>query len=282
MELFARIRAARVAVCLAVLLSFAVAGEASAATKTVCASGCDATTIQGGINAASNGDTVEVDSGTYVEDVNVNKPLVLQGEGAGSSIISGPSGGDGATVRAAAADVVIDGFTITRQGNNTTDWNDPNLNSVGVAVQGLTVDVEVRNSLLTGNRTGVDINNANGSSVHNNVIDNNRTGLILRNQTDNVLVTENTITNNWTVGIVFLDASGGTNSPVQTAANSTFEGNNISGNWYGGIAERQTGGSLPTPGTTNLKDFSGNWFGNTAPVVTTANTTEPGYAAQIP
>ena len=33
------------------------------------------------------------------------------------------------------------------------------------------------------------------------------------------------------------------------------------GNWYGQIVDRQTGGSLPGPGTTNMKNFSGNWFG---------------------
>ena len=82
--------------------------------------------------------------------------------------------------------------------------------------------------------------------------------------------------------MLFLDASGGTNSPVQPALNSTFSNNNISGNWYGQIVDRQAGGSLPAPGTTNLKNFSGNWFGTNAPVVTTANSAEPGYAAQIP
>src|SRR5439155_25313935 len=57
--------------------------------------------------------------------------------------------------------------------------------------------------------------------------------------------------------------------------------NNISGNWYAQIVDRQTGGSLPAPGA-NVKNFSGNWFGTNAPVVTTANSAELGYAAQIP
>ena len=30
------------------------------------------------------------------------------------------------------------------------------------------------------------------------------------------------------------------------------------------------------------KDFSGNWFGSMNPVISTANSSEPGYAAQIP
>ena len=105
--------------------------------------------------------------------------------------------------------------------------------------------------------------------------------MILRNQTDNLMVVENEITNNWTVGILFLDASLGSNIPVQTALNCTFSNNNLSGNWYGQIVDRQTGGALPAPGA-NPKNFSSNWLGTTAPVVSTANSTEPGYAAQIP
>ena len=38
----------------------------------------------------------------------------------------------------------------------------------------------------------------------------------------------------------------------------------------------------PAPGTTNLKNFSGNWWGSTDVAVTTGNSAEPGYAAQIP
>ncbi|HEY0051597.1 MAG TPA: carboxypeptidase-like regulatory domain-containing protein, partial [Pyrinomonadaceae bacterium] len=61
-----------------------------------------------------------------------------------------------------------------------------------------------------------------------------------------------------------------------------FSNNNLSGNWYAQVVDRQTGGSLPAPNTTNLKNFRGNWWGTASPVVTTANSAEPGYAAQIP
>ena len=235
--------------------------------------------IQEGIDLV--GVVVNVGPGMFIEDVNVNKVITLQGAGAGVSIVSGAIGGSGSTIQITAAGPVIDGFTITREGNNVADWNNPGLNSAGVAVQGLTVYGTVRNCLITGNRTGIDINNSNGSTVRNNVITFNRTGLIFRNQTDNLMVTENEITDNWTAGILFLDASGGSNVPIQTAANCQFSSNNISGNWYGGMVDRQSGGALPAPGS-NLKNFSANWLGTVTPVVTTANTTEPGYAAQIP
>lgn len=240
------------------------------------------TTIASAIDAAGTGDSVLVGPGTFSEDVVVNKSVVFQGAGAGVTTLSGPIGGGGATVSIAASNVTVDGFTITRAGNNTTDWNNPNLNSGGVTIQGLALSgAVISNNEIVGNRTGIDINHSNGHTVRNNVVANNRTGLIFRNQTDNLTVEENSITGNWTAGIVFLDASSGTNSPLQQAAGSEFNNNNISGNWYGQVVDRQSGGSLPAPGS-SMKNFEGNWFGTTSPVVSTANSAEPGYAAQIP
>jgi VCBS repeat-containing protein/parallel beta-helix repeat protein len=237
--------------------------------------------IDEGVSLAASAGTVRVRSGTYTEDVIVNKQLTLQGAAASSTTVLGPIGGPGATIQAAALGVVIDGFTISRVGNNTTDWNNPGLNSAGVAVVSQASKVEVRNSVLTGNRTAIDVNNSNGNSIHNNVIDFNRAGLIFRNTTDNTTLTENYITNNWTFGLVFLDASGGTDSPAQRAANSDFSNNHLSGNWFAQIVDRQAGGALPPP-PNNAKNFSGNWYGTQSPVVTTANSAEPGYAAQVP
>jgi hypothetical protein len=241
-------------------------------------------TIQGAVDNAAASDTVLVKAATYHEDVTLNKAgLKLQGQGMATTTISGKAGGDVATVRASASGVVIDGFTITRDGNNLADWNDATLNSAGIAVQGQAITgLEVRNTKLIGNRTGIDINNNNGAYIHNNLITDNRTGMLMRNQTDNMTVINNEITDNWTVGVLFLDASGGTNSPAQTALNSHFNDNDISGNWYGQVVDRQSGGSLPAPGTTNLKDFGANWWGTTSPSYSTANSAEPGYAAQIP
>jgi hypothetical protein len=191
-----------------------------------------------------------------------------------------PIGGGSATFQVSGNGVVIDGFTITRDGNAAATWNDPGLNTAGVAIQ-TGGNAEIRNCKFIGNRTAIDVNNSNGNNIHNNIITDNRSGLLFRNKTDQTRVTENFITNNWTIGILFLDASGGTNVPVQSAANSTFSNNDISGNWYAQIADRQTGGALPAAGN-NLKNFSCNWYGSIAPVATVNNTTEPGYAAQVP
>ncbi len=238
--------------------------------------------VQEGVDVVTVGGIVDVRAGTYHEDVNANKSVRLLGQNHDTTILSGAIGGDVSTIHVTANNVEIAGFTITRDGNNVAQWNDPNLNSAGIAVQGTSITgMVVHDNIITGNRSGIDINNSNGHTIRNNEIVDNRTGMILRNQTDNLVVTENDIANNFTVGIVFLDGSGGMNSPLQEAVGSTFFNNNLSGNWYGQIVDRQTGGSLPVPGA-NVKDFSGNWFGSNSPVITTANSMEPGYAAQIP
>lgn len=238
-------------------------------------------TIQAAVNQVSSAGTVNVAAGTYNEDVTVSTANVqILGAGIDISTIVGPIGGGGSTIQVAAGGVVVDGFTITRAGDNVVDWNGA-LNTAGVAVQSQGNTVELRNSKITGMRTGIDINNSNGNSVHNNIIDNNRTGMIFRNQTDSTSVVNNFITNNWTIGVLFLDGSGGTNIPVQSAATSTFSNNNISGNWYGQVEDRQSGGSIPAA-PANPKNFALNWWGTTLLSVSTVQGGEPGYSAQIP
>ena len=83
-------------------------------------------TIQAGVSQVSAGGSVIVASGTYDEDVVINKAGVsVLGAGAGSTNVRGPIGGPGTTMQVTASNVTIAGFTITRLGNNTTDWNNP-------------------------------------------------------------------------------------------------------------------------------------------------------------
>ena len=78
---------------LAVLFVLVLASSADAATLNVPA---DYATIQAAVNAAATGDTIMVQSGTYYENVNVNKALILQGEdsGSGQPVVDAGRSGD--------------------------------------------------------------------------------------------------------------------------------------------------------------------------------------------
>jgi parallel beta-helix repeat protein len=225
--------------------------------------------IQAAINAASAGGEINVLAGTFVEDVTVNKAVTVRGAGIDISTISGAIGGDSYTVRMAAVGSILEGFTLTREGNNVADWNLA-LNTTAVAIQG-TGGAIVRNNKMVGNRTGIDINDADDNQILNNVIDFNRTGMILRNSCLNNLVEENAITNNWTVGVLWLSVG----NPNNYATDCKFFNNDISGNWYTQVENRDVISG-------DVRDFSGNWLGTNAPVTAAGDGSEPGYSSIIP
>jgi hypothetical protein len=94
-----------------VLFLCAFAMTASAATINVGPTRA-ITTIQGGVNAASAGDTVQVDAGTYTESVNVNRsPLTINGAGP-TTIVTGPTAGAGNAQAGAFVVTTSDGAVI--------------------------------------------------------------------------------------------------------------------------------------------------------------------------
>jgi parallel beta-helix repeat protein len=249
-------------------LVFLVAGTAMGTTRNV--PGTYAT-IQAAITAASTGDTIIVAAGTYNEDVNVNKSIQLFGAGIDQSYIVGLKTGAAQTIFLGANNTTLSGFTITRAGNNITDWAS-NVKTSGVAFGQTLTGCLVQNCKVTGNRNGVYLNNTQGATIKNNVITFNRTGVQLVNNVSNCLVENNTITNNWTMGFVIYYLS---NTPATT--NFVARDNDVSGNWYSQIESKT---SIANPSVSY--NFQGNWWGSGTLNVTTTPAGEPGYASQIP
>lgn len=230
-------------------------------------------TIQAAINAATSGDVIEVAAGTYNEDILVNKTLTISGAGQGQSIITGPLGGSKHTVSLDANNIVFEGFTVTRAGNNTTDWGSTNLNDQGILITQLKSGCTIQDCEVTGNRNGIYLNNTQGHTIKNNNIHFNRTGIQFVNDVSNCVLHDNDIMDNWTMGVLFYYSAGFTN--ISTGFHAYD--NNISGNWYSQVESKTVGAN-----TTASYNFRSNWFGNPTPVVTTNPGGEPGYAAQIP
>jgi pectin methylesterase-like acyl-CoA thioesterase len=80
--------------------------------RAACAFNASGTPIQAAVDAAAAGDMIEVQSGTYVENVDVNKRLTLQGEGA--DVVTVRAENTSEHVFEVTADWVnISGFTMT-------------------------------------------------------------------------------------------------------------------------------------------------------------------------
>jgi PKD repeat protein len=94
----------------AIALTLLAPAAASAAETTVdptasgCAAGARCPTISAAIGVSSNGDTVRVMPGAYVENVDVNKDLTIDADP--GAVILGPASGTPLTISAAGVDVL--------------------------------------------------------------------------------------------------------------------------------------------------------------------------------
>jgi parallel beta-helix repeat protein len=121
----------------------------------------DYPTIQEAINHANDGDTVYVKNGTYLENVVVNKTVVLTGEDRNSTIIDGD--GKGQVIDVMANNVVIKEFTLTNseEGDN------------GILVFGWS-NVTIQNNNIVNNSLGVWIKESLNSTLSNNYMTSNQ------------------------------------------------------------------------------------------------------------
>ncbi len=191
-------------------LLLALASPVSAATITVCASGCDYTTIQAAVDAANDGDVIDVYPGTYNESVDLNG-MTPEGDITIRSVNSGgtPTAG-AATVNGGAAgpafetsstfsgDVTIDGFIV----ESTSD------DGINVKVNS---DVVIRDVIADStDDDGIQVDAASGNVTIEDCTANHNEeqGIRVRDTGGNVTITGCTANDNDEDGIWVYDVAG--------------------------------------------------------------------------
>lgn len=137
-------------------------------------------TIQKGVNAASVGEPVQVASGTYYENVVINKSLTLEGAGSETTIIDG-SESSKTVVEITADNVSINGFTI-RNGGDGIDLYMCN----GITVSG--------NAITLNDFEGIAIEDSSDNLISGNTVTNNTFWGISLTSSDNNTISNNTVT----------------------------------------------------------------------------------------
>ena len=158
-----------------------------AADHVVAPSGAEFSSIQDAIDWSSSGDTVRVQSGTYVENVRIGKKISLVGIDSGNGIPIIEPGGKGDAIQILADGCTVDGFTIqnTEMSSGIRIESDNNI---------------VRNNILRNNGQGISLVSAQKNTISSNEItQNNKYGISLESSSDN-RIEQNTVQKN-TVGI---------------------------------------------------------------------------------
>jgi len=223
----------------------------------------DQKTIQAGINAASNGDTVLVAPGTYKESIDFKGKAItiVSSAGAASTIIDGGRHApvvlfDTGETRAS----VLNGFTITNGGPEAGGFTPLGVHGGGIDI--LSAGPTVLNNIVTGNMC-VGISVQFGTAlIQGNVIsqtlqaDCPNSGLYITNSPTNAhsVVTGNTIEQN-----AFGDASDSGGIQLKSTAGEVIENNIIRNNATSG-----RGGGIASSDTSSLLLVQNLIYGNSS------------------
>lgn len=188
----------------------------------VCASGCDYTTIQEAIDAASDGDTINIAAETFdlTGIIVVNKSLTLTGASGGGTILQGTNSAVATILEITASNVTIQNLEITHNALPpfvSPGWNElanslvriPNsLSLSSVTITGNTIHVPAQAGPMS-SWGGVALTVGDGGVadviITDNTVYNTRNGIVVR--TNNTATVNDNIIYNTKGGIMNYTAS---------------------------------------------------------------------------
>jgi len=146
--------------------------------------------IQNLIDNASDGDTIYIPTGTYYENIVINKSISLLGEDKNTTIIDGDNNGDVVTIYADS--VNISGFTII-------NGYIPSFDGTGIVIFS-NFSIITENIINLNEGWGIDLRGA-CNTIKRNIISNNYRGMFINGE-GNIII-ENSITshNHWSISL---------------------------------------------------------------------------------
>ncbi|MCK9565588.1 MAG: right-handed parallel beta-helix repeat-containing protein [Methanothrix sp.] len=164
--------------------------------------------IQSAIDAVSPGQTIEVQNGTFRENINVTKPLILKG--VGRPVID--AGGKGSAITISANGSTLLGFTAMGAGE---DANDAGIRIISCG------NIIKDNAVIKNNNYGIILYHADKNTVFLNTVTENKNGGILLIHSNNNQVWGNYAGFNWN-GIT-----------MESSRSNIINANNLTGNKLG-------------------------------------------------
>ena len=228
--------------------------------------------IQTAINAASSGQIVEVQNGTYHERVNVTKPLTLKG--VGEPVVD--AGGKGSAITISANGSTLLGFTAVGSGKG---WNDAGIrvlsreniikgnaalknNNFGILLYHAGNDTIASNVAEGNKNTGIMLVHANGNQIWGNNIVMNRDGISIQTSRSNVVKANNLTMNKIGINI----SNNNFSESISTSSSGNGKGVSIKYRPAGGVTSYNINRtSTVSPGINllyqnNLQDNNQNAF----------------------
>ena len=189
--------------------------------------------IQWAIDNATDGNTIEVQNGTYYENLNVNKKLILRG--IGMPVVDAV--GNGSTITLLVNGISLEGFTATGSGsypeagirvtssNNTLTGNNAS-NNIG---NGISMMDSGNNTLIGNNASmnsyyGIELIRSGNNTLNSNRASNNNNGIYLNDNSGYNSLKDNSANSNNYHGI-----------KTYFSGNNTMTGNNASNNKNNGF-----------------------------------------------
>jgi parallel beta-helix repeat protein len=139
-------------------------GPAYSDTIIVCQNGCNYSSIQKAINSANSGDTVEVQSGTYYENVFVSRQITLKGVDTGKGLPIVDAKGSGSAITLTADGATLEGFKVTKSGTC-------GCGNAGIRI--MSNNSTIFDNTAYGNKYGIYCRNRIGNKIFQNNLEDN-------------------------------------------------------------------------------------------------------------